>query len=179
MGLAWGRIPPRELDPSLFRPPRREGERFPFRDKPAGGLWLSLWVEGYGPEWGIPWLLECGSLPGDPALVLRSPVWEVDLRGLRLEVASRTPPDWERLFLEKDGLVVPYHALREAFPYDYLAWWRLYDVDTVWLAVWPGEERLRRLGTLGEVVPERALRELEERYRKDLGHQVATGIEPG
>uniref|UniRef100_A0A7V4E7F5 Uncharacterized protein n=1 Tax=Thermus tengchongensis TaxID=1214928 RepID=A0A7V4E7F5_9DEIN len=39
-------------------------------------------------------------------------------------------------------------------------WWPAWDVATVWLRVWPGEERIRFLGTLGEVCPEQAVQAL-------------------
>mgnify|MGYP000897492552 FL=1 len=142
-----------------FRPPRPG--RAPLF-KPEGGLWLSLWREGWGPEWGIWWVLRY-DFP--TRRILKAPVWEVDLEGLAIREAELFLPD----FLDPgvDGwLVLPevlearWRALPEEKRESLPRWWTTWDVATVWLRVWP-EGRIRFLGTLGEVCPEEAVRELE------------------
>lgn len=163
-GLAWGGRSPKELSPEAFRPPSL-GEGFLRGIKPKGGLWLSFWVEGYGPEWGIPWLLASFGGGGESIeAVLRSPVWEVNLEGLRLKLLGAEPPDWREVLKRWDGAVAPYHRLKASRPYRPSDWWRFYDVDTVWLARFPEAWRLRPLGTLGEL----ASPEAKEALRRAL-----------
>ncbi len=122
--------------------------------KPEGGLWLSLWRQGWGPEWGLWWVY---SYDFPTPEVLEAPVYEVDLRNLRIAQASLLPPDF--LDPEVDGWFVDPQRLDE----EWLArpqgprWWKGWDVRTVWLRVWP-EERVRYLGTLGEVCPEEGVK---------------------
>ncbi|BFH77264.1 hypothetical protein TthTF19_24200 (plasmid) [Thermus thermophilus] len=96
---------------------------------------------------------------------LKVPVWELDLEGLAIREAELFLPD----FLDPgvDGwLVLPevlearWRALPEEKRESLPRWWTTWDVATVWLRVWP-EGRVRFLGTLGEVCPEEAARELE------------------
>lgn len=143
---------------------RREAFRLPQFNgaslwKPEGGFWLSLWKEGWGPEWGIWWVLQY-DVPKPE--VLQAPVWEVDLDGLEIRKAGLHPPDFSSP--EVDGwLVLPetLEAEWEDLPApersDAFKWWASWDVSTVWLRIWPGEERIRFLGTLQEVCPERAV----------------------
>lgn len=150
------------LREEAFHPPRPG--RAPLF-KPEGGLWLSLWREGWGPEWGIWWVLRY-DLP--EAKDLEAPVWEVDLGGLVLREAGLALPDF--LDPSVDGWIVLPEALEarwRALPKEQRkgpgwgpGWWLAWDVATVWLRVWPGEERIRFLGTLGEVCPEQAVQAL-------------------
>ncbi len=77
-------------------------------------------------------------------------------------MSSRT--SWTRAWT--GGWVVPealeaaHRALPEEEREGLPRWWTTWDVATVWLRVWPGEERIRFLGTLGEVCPEQAVQAL-------------------
>lgn len=150
--------PGRALARERFRPPRW-GDWV----KPEGGLWLSLWREGWGPEWGIYWILHFAPELLRPGL-LEVPVWEVDLRGLRLLEAGLRHPSFP--FPEDGLLVLPeklweaWHALPKGERPE--PWWALWDVATVWLRRWPGEERIHLLGPLRRVVPGEAVEALLE-----------------
>lgn len=54
-------------------------------------------------------------------------------------------------------------------------WWPVWDVATVWLARWPGEERLRFLGTLREVCPREAVEAFEAALEREGGPSVPEG----
>jgi len=147
---------PRErLSPEDFRPPLVH----PGWPKPEGGLWLSLWREGWGPEWGLWWLVRY-HVPAPR--YLQAPVWEVSLEGLDLRVAELQVPDF--LGGNWDGLVVLPDLLEQRVdtkpgaPPPWKRWWYGWDVRTVWLRKWPGEKRIRFLGTLAEVCPKEAVR---------------------
>ncbi|GAA6762550.1 MULTISPECIES: hypothetical protein [Thermus] len=154
--VLWGEGPLRK---EAFHPPR-PGK--PPLWKPSGGLWLSTWKKGWGPEWGIWWLLHYHT----PSLKdLQAPVWEVDLKGLTLRKAGLTFPDFSDP--KVDGWIVLPKALEAAhrtLPEKQQAklpkWWTAWDVSTVWLRVWP-EGRIRFLGTLEEVCPKKAVQALK------------------
>lgn len=171
----WGKG---ALRREAFHPPR-PGE--PPMWKPKGGLWLSLWREGWGPEWGLWWLVHY-DLP--KAKDLEAPVWEVDLEGLVLREAGLVPPDF--LAPGVDGWIVLPEALEarwRALPKEQRkglpGWWPAWDVATVWLARWPGEERLRFLGTLREVCPREAVEAFEAALEREGGSSVPEGWRGG
>jgi len=143
--------------------PARE---FPGLNKPAGGFWTSLWREDWGPEWGLWWAYHY-----EPTneLVVYLPVWEVDLEGLRVKAAGLERPRFGAYEEEGwDALLVDPVGLEHQAPPEAHRWWAGWDVRTVWLPRWPGERRLRYLGTLQEVVP----RETTEAYLREVRRVV-------
>ena len=140
----------------------REGwDKRGFTNKPRGGLFTSLWHPEWGPEWGLFWVFHYCS---PEARDLELPVWEVDLRGWKVERAGKERPDfeafkggkWDALLIDPASLEEEWESLPTAEK-----WWLGWDVRTVWIPKWP-EERVRFLGKLGEVAP----REAVERYLK-------------